>query len=225
MKGKRICIFAIAILFCLSMSPTYAVGKLEVVQQNFHFVDKSWYNCYYYLKVENTGDKNVTKSNALYEIYDENGDPLESTTYGIYCYPSCIAPGETGYVYCSDDIDDSYSSQADTIDGMVTIIGKTTSNDAPIRYSATGEYTQNSGDDEISISFTNTTENILWGVKFVVALLDEADNILYVNDFSTSVGLHPGSSFTFNMSIDKAFKTTWAREGLIPSVVDVIAYK
>lgn len=222
---------AIALVFALLLLsfPAYAAGKMTVGQENFHVIDS--YNIYGYVfaKVENTGDKPVEFSAGLLEIYDENGDTLTSTDY-MYCYPKTLQPGEVGYIYASDGID-TVDSLEKVDDYMLTVTGK--SGDAEIiRYPTVGDFQEDvqvskySTYNYVIAEITNNTEETVYSMNVVIALLDDQDNILYLahNDFYMSTGINAGSTITYRDSISDSFYEAWEREGVKPAHVDVIAY-
>ena len=66
---------AIAVLctltICFAFATASAAGKLNVVQEDFHYVESYWNYGYVYAKVENVGDKPIGINAGVFEIYDE----------------------------------------------------------------------------------------------------------------------------------------------------------
>lgn len=225
---KFFSLFLVLLLLMTFVSPVFAAGKMTTGQENLHVVDLFSIYGYVFAKVENTGDKPVEFSAGLLELYDTNGDALTSTDY-IYCYPKYLQPGETGYVYAYDQIEDAESCSV-VADYSLTVTGKNSASSI-IRYPATGEFqpdvqiSKYLSYDYITAQVTNNTDSTVFNIKLVSALLDDNDNILYVaeHDFYDT-GINPGSTVTYRDSISSSWLEAWEREGVTPTHVDVIAY-
>ena len=202
---------------------------MTVTQENCHIINSYRIYGYTFAKVENTGDKPVEFSAGLLELYDANGDSLTSTDY-LYCYPDCLAPNETGYVFSYDQVEQA-NSYSDVDDYMLTVTGKSTSSSVT-RYPANGIYQPDVQVSKyltynyVTAEITNNTDNTLYNVNVVIELLDDNENILYLchNDFYNSTGINPGSTITYRDSISDSWYEAWEREGVTPTHVDVIAY-
>ena len=229
MKDLLSRVITLAIVLSLLCCPAMAAGKMAVDQENFHVTDNYSVYGYAFAKVENTGDKPVEFSAGLLEVYDANGDTLTSTDY-MSCFPSTLQPGEYGYIYAYDGIDtvDNYS-QVD--DYMLTVTGKSGDKEY-VRYPVVGDYQEDvqvskySSYDYVIAEITNDTDETVFNLEVVIALLDDQDNILFLthNNFYTSTGLNAGSTITYRDSISKSFYEAWEREGVTPTHVDVIAF-
>ena len=219
----------LALALLLLSCPALAAGKMTVDHENFHVTDSYSVYGYAFAKVENTGDKPVEFSAGLLEIYDANGDTLTSTDY-LTCFPESLQPGETGYIYAYDSIDAS-ESYHDVDDYMLTVTGKN-SDETVVRFPVEGAYQEEVAVSEystynfVTAEITNDTEETVYGMEVVIALLDDEDNILYLghNNFFSSVGINAGSTVTYRESISDNFYEAWEREGVKPTHVDVIAY-
>lgn len=230
MKKSLIQGLVIAMVLCLVGCPALAAGKMVVSQENFHIIDSYSVYGYGFAKVENTGDKPVEFSAGLFEIYDENGDTLTSTDY-VKCYPECLQLGEVGYVYVLDEID-AATTHKDVDDYMLTVTGKST-NSTVVRYPATGSYqtdvqiSKYSRYNYVVAEITNDTDETVFNMEVVIALLDDEENILYVthNDFHSDTGINAGSTITYRDSLSDSFYDAWKREGVTPTHVEVIAYR
>ena len=73
---------------------------------------------------------------------------------------------------------------------------------------------------------TNNTDEIVYDISIVCAVLDDDENILYMDsdNLYNSRGLTPGSSIVFKMSISSSFMDYFAAKGIKPTSVDTIAY-
>jgi len=94
---KRLAIILL-VLVLLPVS-AFAAGKATVTQEAFYVRPfTTYYAGEIYAEITNTGDKPVIFNGGLVELYDANGDAIESQN--LYsCYPAILAPGEKGYLY------------------------------------------------------------------------------------------------------------------------------
>ena len=57
-----------------------------------------------------------------------------------------------------------------------------------------------------NVTFTNTTDEIIYGAYVVCAIMDRNDNVVYVDrDRYNNLGVHPGSTVTLKMYIDSDY--------------------
>lgn len=75
-------------------------------------------------------------------------------------------------------------------------------------------------------TIVNDTDEIIWNIKIVYALLDDDDNILYVESdyIDSNKALAPGSSIIVRETINSKFVTYYDAHDIVPSKIDVIAY-
>ena len=227
---KSKCGFVLIILLVTLLSGTaLAAGKLSVVQEKFIVMPYITYHAgYVYAEVKNTGDKPVEFNGGLLEMYDKEGNSIESTNW-IGCYPEVLSAGETGYAYASQSVE--AATETSFIDDyLLTITGKgvkgRTTAYIPVtnkQYLETIEpywtYTNVSADLE------NTTDTTLREFIVVFALKDAEGNLLYVTSCSPSyVGIKPGSSIEVLTSVDSAITEYFAANNIIPATVEAIAY-
>lgn len=226
---KWIWLAVFVLIFTMMAAPALAAGKMTVTQENFYVDDEYGVNAYLFAKVENTGDRAVEYSAGLWEIYDKNGDPLTSNDW-LGCYPSCLAPGETGYVYASAYIEEAESAE-DADDYMLTVTGKS-SDQTVTYYPCQGEYqpdvqvSEYYTQDFVTAEITNDTQETVFGMEVVAALMDEEGNLLYVEhtDFYDSTGINAGSTVTYRFSLSDSWPEIWDKAGVTPAKVEVLAY-
>lgn len=226
---KRFFAFLLVLVLVLSANSAFAAGKLTVEQENF-YVTSGW-SIYgtAFAKVSNTGDAPIVINTGLLEIYNAEGDALTSTDY--YTDPArYLQPGEYTYVKIYDEVED-VEEASEVTDYMLTITGKSESYYVTQRFPCTATYEPNSGDGYLSYdclyaTLTNDTEETVYGINVVIALLDAEGNILYVTTdcLYSSIGLAPGSSVTFCEYIDSDFTDYFEANGIEPATVDSIAY-
>jgi uncharacterized protein YxeA len=225
---KKILVFCLVFILTLSMSSALAAGKLSVEQENFHVISSYSLYGYAYAKVTNVGDKPIVVNTALLEVFNADGDALTSTDY-FSDYAKYLQPDEYTYVRIMDEIEDVEASDVD--DYMLTITGKADSDYITQRFPCTTSYEPNvkegySTSNYMYATFTNDTDETVYGISAVLALLDADGNILYMDDddLYSERGLTPGSSITLRKAVSSSFIEYFENNGLVPATVDAIVY-
>lgn len=226
MKKNLVWLLVFAIVFC--STPAFAAGKLSVEQENFHVIQSYSVYGYAYAKVANVGDKPIKINTSLLEVFNADGDTLTSTDY-YSDYAEYLQPDEYTYLRMYDEIEDVEPSEVD--DYMLTVTGKSDSDYISYRFPCTTSYEPNVADgywtyNYMYATFTNETDEPVYGISVVLALLDADGNILYMDDASmySDKAVMPGSSITVRENVDSDFIEYFEKNGLIPSSVDAIAY-
>lgn len=229
---KRIALFALTLVMILTAScPALAAGKLVVNQEKFYSIepyDDSFY-AYIYAEVTNSGDKAVEFNNGLWEIYDANGDTLDSEDW-MYCYPDVLEPGEVGYVSAYIRLEDVDSTDA-AADYLLTVSGKSAKENPNIALPATVEYVYAKGDyrdtHKLVAVVSNDTAETVYDFRVVYAVKNAAGELLFVENVQPSyVGILPGSSVevTRDLSYDSVVEELLEQGILTFDQVEVIAY-
>lgn len=114
---------------------------------------------------------------------------------------------------------------------MLTVTGKSDSDYISYRFPCTTSYEPNVADgywtyNYMYATFTNETDEPVYGISVVLALLDADGNILYMDDASmySDKAVMPGSSITVRENVDSNFIEYFEKNGLVPASVDAIAY-
>jgi len=229
---KKIVLFALTLVMVLAAAcPAFAAGKLVVDQEKFYSIepyDDSFY-VYIYAQVSNAGDKAVEFNNGLWEIYDANGDTLDSEDW-MYCYPDVLEPGEVGFLSAYMSLDD-VSSVEDAADYLLTVSGKSAKENTIVRLPATVKYTYTKGDYRdfhvLTATVTNDTTETVYDYRVVYAVKDAAGNLLFVENVQPSyVGILPGTSVEVmrDLSYDSVVEELLEQGILNFDQVEVIAY-
>ena len=217
--------FALAlvlVLACCSVN-AFAAGKLTVAKENFWVISSYWADAAYaYARVENAGDKPIDVNAGILEIYDENGDAITSGNY-----PRTLQPGE--YTYVSLSMEVQQAKDVGKPEGYkLTIAGKTDDENSTVRLPVElkldeGEWWKQ---DYVYATVTNNTQETVYDILAVFAILDAEGNILCIDSDSqfAAYGLTPGSSVVIRREINKAFINYFTAKEIIPSTVDAIAY-
>ena len=229
---KRIALFALTLVMVLTaVCPAFAAGKLVVNQEKFYSIepyDDSFY-VYIFAEVTNAGDKAVEYKNGLWEIYDANGDTLDSSDW-LYCYPDVLEPGEIGYVSAYMSLDD-VDSVDDAADYLLTVTGVGAKENPNVILPATVKYTYEKGDyrdyHKLIATVTNDTNEVVYDYRVVFAVKDAQGNLLYTENVQPSyVGILPGTSVevTRDLSYDNVVESLLEQGILNFDQVEVIAY-
>ena len=231
MKKKLITTLAPALALTCLMGSALAAGKLTVTQENFYVVNGYSIYGYALARIENTGDRPVEYSAALLEIYDKEGNTLASDTYPSV-YGKYLQPGEYAYVKEYERVE-NIDTYLDVDDYVLNMTGKSSSGYKTLRlncdsatYTPDLQVTRYSKRNRIECSFTNTTDETIFDLQVVMALLDAEGNILAIESQSlySGVGVNPGATLTIRADVDDAMREAYERAGLVPDHVDAYAF-
>ena len=227
---KKILTVVLSLILLVSASSALAAGKISVEQEDFYALNNYSDYAYVFAKVANVGNKVIKINAGILEVFDEEGENLTSSDT-LYKYAENLEPDEYTYVYMSAKLEDGQLEQVD--DYLLTITGKSETNTITKRlpvmnldFQRNVQVNRYSTYDYAYFTVVNDTDETIWDINFVYALLDDNDNILYVNNDSigSSKGLAPGSSIEIRESINSRFMTYYDEHDLVPSKVDAIAY-
>lgn len=222
----------IALLLVLSLTlcavPALAAGKLSVQQENFHIVKDYRLYGYVYAKVANVGDRPIMVNTGLMEIFNVDGDALTSTDY-FSAYAKYLQPGEYTYIKLYDEIENAETSEVD--DYMLTVTGKANTEYISKRLPCVSSYELNIKDgyrtrNYMYATVTNDTDEPIYDISIVMALLDAEGNILYIDNDNlySNRALMPSSSIMFRFDVDSDHMKYFEEKGYVPAAVEAIAY-
>jgi len=225
---KKIVAIVLCLLISLSFVSAMAAGKIQVTQENFIVTNGYWMYGYAYARIDNVGDKPIKVNAGILEIFDENGDAITSSDY-LGAFAEYLQPGEYTYAYIYSEIDGVEESDVD--DYMLTITGKSDNDYTSLRLPVTTDYVEDveywySTYDYMYATVTNNTDEPLYDVEVVLALLDADGNILYMTSASmySDKAIMPGSSIQIKEYVDTYFIECYEKLGLVPVSVDAIAF-
>ena len=219
----------VSMLLCMLLlsggSGTLSAGKLVVDQENFLVVSNYWTYGYVFAKVSNAGDKPIKVNAGVLEIYDEDGNAITSSDY-LSAYAAYLEPGEYTYVKMYSEIESGTAS-----DYMLTLTGKTDNSMRTVRLPVetdlqldvkSGWFTYN----YMYATVTNNTDEPIYSISVVMALLDAEGNILDIEDDNlySDRALTPGSSMIIRKDIPSAYMDYFAKNSIVPTAVDAIAF-
>ncbi len=114
---------------------------------------------------------------------------------------------------------------------MLAVAGKADYDYVTYRFSCTTSYEPNVEEkyrtrNYMYATFTNDTQETVYNIEIVLALLDAEENILYMDKESlyNDVGVAPGSTITIRKDVSSSFIEYFEINDLVPATVDAIAY-
>ena len=224
---KSFAVLLILVLLCAS-SNALAAGKLSVTQENFWVVSDWSTYAYAYAKVENVGNKPIKVNAGVLEVYDKEGDAITSTDY-MNAYAAYLQPGEYTYARLYTEIKEK--EQVEQVDDyMLTITGKSDSSRYNLRLPVETELQLDVKDgwathNYMYVTITNNTEEPIYNIAVVIALLDADGNILTLDSNSLySFAITPGSSIILREEISSSLMEYCEKNGITPASADAIAF-
>ena len=228
MKKIICCLLLLMMVFC--SIDAVAAGKLSVTKENFYVINGYSTYAYVFAKVENVGNKTIDVNAGILEIYDEKGDVITSSD-SLYKYAKTLQPGEYTYVqsYSKIEVADNVGYPDDY---LLTITGKTSDSSWTKRFpvesrlSLNEYYSKYSTKNYMYATVTNDTDETVYGLAVVFALLDADNNVLYVEreGLSSSIGVAPGSKVVMKVDVPNSFMDYYNANNIVPTTVDAIAY-
>ena len=229
MKKTLLAALVASLLLCVLAGSALAAGKATVTQEAFYvrpFLD--YYAGEVYAEITNTGDRPVIFNGGLIELYNPDGDAIESDN--LYrCYPEVLAPGEVGYLYNMTTVSDA--KEADYIDDYaLTITGKAENAKETVRLTTEGsfgeyQYSKYSSEFAMFANVTNNTSELARRVRIVCALYDKEDKLLYADSTELyNLGIPPEQTVEVRMSVDSRIQSAWEAEETAPARIVTIAY-
>ncbi len=225
MMKKVLAMFVTVALLMTCVGVGMAEGKLTVTSKNvFIYTGKD--SGVFVARIENTGDAPIYYDNGKLVIFSDNDDILATENY-LSSSPSDILlnPGEYTYVY--DFLWSSSLKNAKLGDIKFSVISDTRgysfdqiASTAVIDMPGSGSYR-----NYVNVTFTNTTDEVLYDAYVVCAMMDADDNVVFVNRNSyDNLGIHPGSTVTLKMYIDSDLVNYYEANGIELVKVDSLVY-
>jgi len=227
---KKVSSFLFTLLFVMVLfsGVASAAGKLTVTQEAFYVLPFLDYNSgYVYAEVENTGDKPVGFNGGLLELFDADGNSIESTN--LYsCYPEVLQPGEKGYLNASQSVEEAKEASF-IADYMLTVTGKGNSDQITLRFPVTAKY--ETVDESywkvtyVTATVENNTDKTYYNYTAVFALKDKEGKLLYVTAcYPSYIGLLPGTKVEVRTQVDSDTIEYFDAKGIIPEQIEAIVY-
>ncbi|MBR1408768.1 MAG: hypothetical protein IJ573_07735 [Clostridia bacterium] len=221
---KALVLFSMILLSLLCLSAS-AEGKLKVTSKNtIIYTGKD--SGVFLAKVENTGDAPVYYDNGKLVIFSEDDEILDTEDY-ISSSPSdlLLNPGEYTYVYEFLWSSSLKNAKLGDIKFSVSSDNRGYSYKQIPSTAVIDMQQNNSYSNYVDVTFTNTGDEVLYGAYVVCAMLDNEDNVIFVNRNSyDNLGVHPGSTVTIKMYIDSDLIDYYGATGIKPAKVDSLVY-
>lgn len=221
---RKIIAAAVCIMLLVSAA-ALGEGVLSVTNENFTTIgDEYSVTGYFYARIENTGDAPVNVSDGTLIVYDAAGSVIDMSEYSSPVpYYAVLRPGE--YVYLSDMLFfDEGVAEADIADYEFTI---GTDDMYGVEYQlipCTAELNLDepeSYNSYVNVTFTNDSAEIMDDFELIAAIYDAEGKLLYVNtDYSSYVGVHPGSTLTWGVYVPDDLVAEWAENNIVPASAD-----
>ncbi len=215
-------------LCCVMALATTALAdaKISVMDKKLITFEGEW-SGYFFAKVENTGDTGAYVGyDGMLVCFNSDDEILLTDNYISTC-PSGIylEPGETAYIkntVLETELEKStvatykFSIKADDYGYTYTAMNA----EATISYAGANSY-----DNYIYVTFTNTTEDVIYGLYAVAAMYDQNGALMFVDyEYTSTFGIHPGSTITAKVDIDKDLVNYYTRELLTPTTAEAVVY-
>ena len=195
---KKFLRFFLILALVLISTTALAAGKLTATQENLRVLPfYGSYYVYFYAEVTNAGDKTVRYEDGLLELYDAQGDTLESSGW-LNMYPKTLEPGETGYLWTTLSLD-NIENPSDVADYALTLVGKG-SNENPVHIFPSSVRYEKQEDgwwttETLYTILENDTQETVYDTYVVMVLKDGEGKLLWCDCTNTgAVGLLPGTS-------------------------------
>lgn len=222
---KKLTAILLSVLILCSLSTAaYAEGALTYADKNLIELEDD-NSAYFFAKIENTGDQPVGVGNGKLVGFSEKDDILVTENY-VSSLPSGILlqPGE--YAYVCENIYENTLKDADIVDFKASM--ETDGNPTEVvKIPCEAEFVSDgSYDHDVWVTFTNTTEDVLFDAYITVAMYDTEGTLVCVDGGELDdIGVFPGSTITVKVYIDHDLVEYYAANGIEIGVVDALVYK
>lgn len=219
---KLISVVLALLMFALS-STAFADGKLTTTKKNL-IIFPGDDTGYFYARIENTGDAPLSVTLSDLVVFSDNDEIILSDSY-ITTTPSntIIEPGN--HLYVAEFLWDSALEGATVSDYKFSAKAGTSKRTIErIPGEAVLDLTDSDGTDNyIHVTFTNTTAALISDFHVVAAIYDADDNLIFVDSTSlSSISVHPNSTITVKLYIDRKLMDYYEANNLTPTTVDAI---
>jgi hypothetical protein len=126
-----------------------------------------------------------------------------------------------------EDLDDGQVPD----DYMMTLTGKSDKSKVAFRIPVEAKFEMGVQDgwwehNYLYATVSNLTQEILYKVEVVFALMEAEGNIIYIESKSLydEVGVMPGQSVMIRLDISSTFMDYFKAQGIVPTSVDALAY-
>ena len=220
---KFVCVFLA--LLCMGIAGAVAEGALTIITKNFLEFDAD-NTAYFYAKIENTGDAPTGVGSGKLVGFSAGDDILVSENY-VFTQPNGIVLQPNEYVYAREYVLENALKDNDVADYKFSVETRNYGEEmkripCEVMFDLKGA---DSYDNYIYVTFANDGDSVLYGSYVSVALLDDEENLLFVDGNSySSLGVHPGSTVTVKCYVGKEFLEHYKAHSLKPTKADAIVF-
>ncbi|HHU02786.1 MAG: hypothetical protein ACOX54_08360 [Christensenellales bacterium] len=224
MKRLLVVVLVFALLFSLTAS-AMAEAKMTVTNKNLITFEGNS-KAYFFAKVENTGDSaGYVDYGGKLVGFNANDEIIFAEDY-VSSYPSNLKlePGE--YAYISDFILDEVLKSDTVTDYKFSIKTIEYGNDySKIPCEAKLELSADEYDNYVNVTFTNDSDSILYRFTIIIAIYDQNEELVFVDDdYTSAIGIHPGSTITIKANMDSDLIKYYAQNEITLSTVEALIY-
>ena len=224
---KRFIGLLVALVLLCGVLPAYAAGGISTTEETWYVTSHSddW-RVYFYATVKNDSDRAETVNDLLFQIQDQAGATIESTTkYKLY--PEVLQPGESGWLVVSQDVKD-IADKAEIDHYTLTLTSKGEDDEAADMLDASAEYLKKDEDDNenmLRAAVTNTGDKDAFEITVAMAARDAEGKLLYVARTATKdIGLAAGNALLVRAEMDSDIVDALKDAGTEVASVDAVAY-
>lgn len=220
---KRIGILMVVVLLCAIAAPAVAEGKLKATSVNL-VSEEGQQSGIFFAKVENVGDAAVCFGKGMLVAFSTDDEILFTRDYiASPMREGLLAPGD--YVYLKEYFWEE--SLAGATVGEVKLSVTTGEQGAPmVRVPCESTFTidrPEANNSWIEVTFTNDTDAMVDNFVISVALMDAADNLVYVDSYTNSnIAVHTGSTITVKLSMDYNLLVFMQEQQIQPVKIDAM---
>ena len=214
---------ALLAMILLFSTAALAEGKLKVTDKNL-FIFPGENTGYFYAKVENVGDAPAGIDSGNLVIFSEDDEILLSKSY-ITTLPNYVILDAGDYLYIKEFLWDNSLKNVSIGDYKLSIpTTKRNRTVSKLPCEATFDLTDTDGfNNYVYVTFTNTTEEVLHNLYIVAALYDTEGTLIFVDSASlSSISVHPNSTITVEIYVDRDLMDYYAANGITPAAVDAM---
>lgn len=214
----------VLIMMALLAVPAFA-AEFSVTESTLFIYDNDD-DGYFFAKVENTGETGGYCGSSVLEILNGSNEAfitknyVSASPYGIW-----LEPGES--VYIRESIWDKALLET-PVSGFNFTPGVSNYGSKYHQVPCEAEFyfsTESKYDNEIFVTFTNNTAELMYNFEIVAALYDADDTLAYVYSSSYSnVAIHPGSTLTIMLDVNSTLSEHLNTHGIVPSRVVGMVY-
>lgn len=224
---KRFTVLLVALVMLCGALPACAAGGISTTEETWYVAPHSddW-RVYFYAAVKNDADRAETVNDLLFQIQDQAGTTIESTTkYKLY--PEVLQPGESGWLVLSQDVKD-IADRAEIDHYTLTLTSRDEDDEAAAMLEAAAEYLKKDEDDNenmLRAAVTNTGDKDAFEITVAMAARDAEGKLLYVARTATKdIGLASGSVLLVRTGMDSDIVDALKDAGTEVASVDAVAY-